>query len=154
MDALLKLRSDSSAADRQLSTPCSPPKSGMAMGRIASKREIGVELEKLRAVFSPDAARWATMVPLYLDALGDLPADLLHEAVLRCIRHHQRFMPTPAEIRAQISSDLEHRRWMRDRDDSPWYPTVRLFRQDRLGDWGPVFRRMAEELSARLRPSG
>ena len=38
-------------------------------------------------------------------------------------------------------------RWMRQPDDSPWYPTMRLFRQDRLGEWGPVFRRMAEELA-------
>ena len=37
-------------------------------------------------------------------------------------------------------------RWMRDRDDSPWYPTMRLFRQDKLGEWGPVFRRMEEAL--------
>jgi len=37
-------------------------------------------------------------------------------------------------------------RWMRDPDDSPWYPTMRLFRQENLGEWGPVFRRMAEAL--------
>ena len=37
-------------------------------------------------------------------------------------------------------------RWLLDRDDSPWYPTMRLFRQERLGEWGPVFRRMAEAL--------
>jgi hypothetical protein len=29
-------------------------------------------------------------------------------------------------------------RWMIGRDDSPWYPTMRLFRQRRTGDWGPV----------------
>ncbi|WP_159107097.1 tetratricopeptide repeat protein [Azospirillum sp. B4] len=29
-------------------------------------------------------------------------------------------------------------RWLRGRDDSPWYPTVRQFRQPRLGDWGTV----------------
>ncbi|HLY58456.1 MAG TPA: tetratricopeptide repeat-containing glycosyltransferase family protein [Stellaceae bacterium] len=29
-------------------------------------------------------------------------------------------------------------RWLLDRADSPWYPTVRLFRQKRIGDWGPV----------------
>ncbi|WP_434625853.1 hypothetical protein [Azospirillum sp. B2RO_4] len=29
-------------------------------------------------------------------------------------------------------------RWLRDRSDSPWYPTMRLFRQDRPGDWSPV----------------
>ena len=30
-------------------------------------------------------------------------------------------------------------RWFLDRDDSPWYETVRLFRQERPGDWGGVF---------------
>jgi hypothetical protein len=29
-------------------------------------------------------------------------------------------------------------RWMAGRSDSPWYPTLRLFRQETLGDWGPV----------------
>lgn len=46
---------------------------------------------------------------------------------------------------------LEHRsdwRWMRDRDDSPWYPTMRLFRQPRAGDWRSVVGRLIEELSA------
>lgn len=37
-------------------------------------------------------------------------------------------------------------RWLLDRDDSPWYPTVRLFRQRRRGDWDDVFNRMAREL--------
>jgi hypothetical protein len=33
---------------------------------------------------------------------------------------------------------------MRDRDDSPWYPTARLFRQTKPGDWGdPVTRAAA-----------
>jgi tetratricopeptide (TPR) repeat protein len=29
-------------------------------------------------------------------------------------------------------------RWFLDREDSPWYPSVRLFRQDRAGDWDQV----------------
>lgn len=37
-------------------------------------------------------------------------------------------------------------RWLWGRDDSPWYPTARLFRQDG-GDWAGVFARMAEALS-------
>lgn len=37
-------------------------------------------------------------------------------------------------------------RWMVDRDDSPWYPTVRLFRQPRPGDWGGMARDMADAL--------
>jgi hypothetical protein len=31
-------------------------------------------------------------------------------------------------------------RWMLRRDDSPWYPTMRLFRQQRPGDWDGVMR--------------
>lgn len=38
-------------------------------------------------------------------------------------------------------------RWMMHRDDSPWYPTARLFRQTRHGDWDEVFERIARELS-------
>jgi len=30
-------------------------------------------------------------------------------------------------------------RWLMGRADSPWYPTMRLFRQRRLGEWEPVF---------------
>jgi hypothetical protein len=37
-------------------------------------------------------------------------------------------------------------RWMVGRDRSPWYPTLRLFRQTTLGQWGPVFERLAEEI--------
>ncbi len=37
-------------------------------------------------------------------------------------------------------------RWLEDRDDSPWYPTMRLFRQPRPGDWASVFAAMAQAL--------
>jgi hypothetical protein len=37
-------------------------------------------------------------------------------------------------------------RWLRERDDSPWYPTMRLFRQRRRGDWHEVFQRIAAQL--------
>jgi tetratricopeptide (TPR) repeat protein len=37
-------------------------------------------------------------------------------------------------------------RWLSAREDSPWYPTFRLFRQTRLGDWTDVFERLAAEL--------
>ncbi|MCI0460721.1 MAG: tetratricopeptide repeat protein, partial [Gemmataceae bacterium] len=37
-------------------------------------------------------------------------------------------------------------RWLRERADSPWYPTMRLFRQERWGDWASVFRRLADAL--------
>ena len=39
-------------------------------------------------------------------------------------------------------------RWMTDRDDTPWYPTMRLFRQQRFGDWDSLFARLAREVAA------
>jgi Tfp pilus assembly protein PilF len=41
-------------------------------------------------------------------------------------------------------------RWLMDRDDSPWYPTMRLFRQDKTGDWEGVFQRIAANLHERV----
>ena len=37
-------------------------------------------------------------------------------------------------------------RWMRDCQTLPWYPTMRLFRQQTRGDWAGVFNTIAEEL--------
>ncbi len=37
-------------------------------------------------------------------------------------------------------------RWLRDREDSPWYPSARLFRQQTPCDWAPVFAAMTEAL--------
>jgi len=37
-------------------------------------------------------------------------------------------------------------RWMLDRQDSPWYPTMSLFRQTQAGDWEGLFKRVADEL--------
>ncbi|MCC6717965.1 MAG: tetratricopeptide repeat protein [Acetobacteraceae bacterium] len=39
-------------------------------------------------------------------------------------------------------------RWLRGRDDSPWYPTLRQFRQDAPGDWAGVVDRVAAALAA------
>jgi hypothetical protein len=42
-------------------------------------------------------------------------------------------------------------RWLLDREDTPWYPTVRLFRQTQFGAWEEPFRRMAHELDRLVR---
>jgi len=39
-------------------------------------------------------------------------------------------------------------RWLLDREDSPWYPSMRLFRQSSAGDWPGVFERMRRALAA------
>ena len=39
-------------------------------------------------------------------------------------------------------------RWLSGREDSPWYPSLRIFRQRQSGDWGPVIARVATALAA------
>ncbi|AWB08198.1 glycosyltransferase (plasmid) [Azospirillum humicireducens] len=41
-------------------------------------------------------------------------------------------------------------RWMLDRQDSPWYPTMRLFRQDRPGSWDDAIDRLEHALRSRM----
>jgi len=43
-------------------------------------------------------------------------------------------------------------RWLMERNDSPWYPTMRLFRQTKPGDWDGVFARIADELRSLNQP--
>jgi hypothetical protein len=38
-------------------------------------------------------------------------------------------------------------RWLLNRDDSPWYPSARLFRQPKMGDWSTVVDRLHQYLS-------
>ncbi|MGA2042238.1 MAG: DUF6165 family protein [Roseiarcus sp.] len=38
-------------------------------------------------------------------------------------------------------------RWLRERADSPWYPTMRLFRQSRRGDWSELFARVSSAVA-------
>ena len=51
------------------------------------------------------------------------------------------WMPTPC---------MPDWRWLLDRRDTPWYPTMRLFRQSKLNDWETVFATLAEELRSRV----
>jgi ADP-heptose:LPS heptosyltransferase len=43
-------------------------------------------------------------------------------------------------------------RWFMDREDSPWYPTMRLFRQTRFMEWEPVMARVREQLELLAAP--
>ena len=44
-------------------------------------------------------------------------------------------------------------RWFLKRDDCPWYPSMRLFRQKKFGNWKDVFEEVKEELKTVLERS-
>jgi tetratricopeptide (TPR) repeat protein len=45
---------------------------------------------------------------------------------------------------------IPHWAWLREREDSPWYPSMRLFRQRESGNWAEVFERITATLKQRL----
>jgi tetratricopeptide (TPR) repeat protein len=64
-------------------------------------------------------------------------------AVDTAVVHLAGALGRPVWVALPLNADW---RWLRNREDSPWYPTARLFRQPTFGDWKPVFERMAGEL--------
>jgi FkbM family methyltransferase len=63
------------------------------------------------------------------------------------VSHLAGALGVPAWLALSLSPDW---RWLLGREDSPWYPSVRLFRQQTLGDWQDVFQRLAGAIAARL----
>jgi Tfp pilus assembly protein PilF len=57
----------------------------------------------------------------------------------------------PAWVMLSKASDW---RWLTDREDSPWYPTLRLFRQPKSGEWDTVISEVARALSTHLASPG
>ena len=95
-----------------------------------------------------------------------LPADLMVEDVGSKVNDFADTAAVMSQLDLVISADtsalhlagmlgrptwglLPHNpdwRWMLDREDSPWYPTMRLFRQTSSGDWAGVLNRVANAL--------
>jgi hypothetical protein len=61
------------------------------------------------------------------------------------LAHLAGALGVPCWVALEFAADW---RWLTDRADSPWYPTLRLFRQAAPGDWAGVFRTIATQLSA------
>ena len=59
------------------------------------------------------------------------------------LAHLAGAMGVPAWIVLPLVPDF---RWLLERTDSPWYPTLRLFRQSKRDSWDDVFERIAAEV--------
>jgi hypothetical protein len=69
------------------------------------------------------------------------------DLVITCdtaLAHLAGALGAPAWVVLQAVPDW---RWLIERSDSPWYPTMRLFRQRTPGDWPEVFEHVAAELA-------
>ncbi len=85
------------------------------------------------------------------DAFVDTAAVMQEiDLIISCdtsVAHLAGALGRPTWVALRYAADW---RWMIERPDSPWYPTLRLFRQRERNKWGAVFTQMATELQATL----
>jgi tetratricopeptide (TPR) repeat protein len=74
-------------------------------------------------------------------AIGALDAVI---SVDTAVAHLAGAMGKPLLLLLPFAADF---RWLRERQDSPWYPTARLYRQPRFGDWRSVISTLAQDLT-------
>jgi Flp pilus assembly protein TadD len=127
----------------------------MNLGDLAPLAAIpGVELYSLQ--YGPRAEQAVVAPPFRITHFGAQIAPVEEMAALACeldlvisvdsmAGHLAGGLGLPCWVLLALSSDW---RWLRGRDDSPWYPTVRLFRQRALGDWSSPLQDMALALHA------
>jgi hypothetical protein len=87
----------------------------------------------------------------FVDTMAVIEALDLVVTVDTAVAHLAGAMGKPVWIMLPYAPDW---RWLLGRDDSPWYPTARLFRQPTAGDWSGVMRRVTEALSRRAWADG
>jgi tetratricopeptide (TPR) repeat protein len=89
------------------------------------------------------------------DAFVDTAAAIAHlDLVITCdtsIAHLAGALGAPVWVALKQVAEW---RWLRERADSPWYPSMRLFRQRDRGDWSELFARIAAALEPLAKPRG
>ncbi|MDC7786687.1 tetratricopeptide repeat protein [Rhodoplanes sp. TEM] len=115
----------------------------------------GVALHSLQKDLRPDDRAALAGRPDIVDlsgALGDFSDTAAVVAALdlvvsvdSAVAHLSGALAKPTLLLTPHALDW---RWLRDRADSPWYPTMRLIRQSRAGDWSDVLVRLQEALRA------
>ena len=103
----------------------------------------GLDLFNLQPGGSMPGARDAS-TPDVLVAASRVQALDLVITVDTMMAHLAGALGVPTWTLLQADADW---RWMEARADSPWYPTMRLFRQPQPGAWEPVIEQLREELS-------
>jgi ADP-heptose:LPS heptosyltransferase len=80
----------------------------------------------------------------FADTAGLINALDLVITVDTAVAHLAGALGKPVWVLLPMCADW---RWLTERSDSPWYPTMRLFRQTRWGDWDQVVQKVVRALT-------
>jgi len=97
----------------------------------------------------PNLGRLEAMLTDFADTAAVIEQLDLVITVDSAVAHLAGAMGKPVWI--LLSAVLDWR-WLLEREDSPWYPSARLFRQPEIDDWASVIARVVRELSTFARP--
>jgi tetratricopeptide (TPR) repeat protein len=117
----------------------------------------GVAFVSLQKELRPGDAAELARYPRLL-ALGDRLADFADTAAVvslldlvitvdTAVAHLAGALARPVSVMLPFAAEW---RWLRGREDSPWYPSARLFRQSAPGDWTGLVARIATAVQQRL----
>lgn len=149
------------------------PKVGLAWSgspHHPNDRNRSISLQSLRPLLELDCEYHVLQKEIRLEdklLMNQLPQLHVHEDELRdfsdaaalismmdviitvdtAIAHLAGALGKPVWVLLPFVSDF---RWLLDREDSPWYPSARLFRQPNAGDWPKVIELVRNELKSRL----
>ena len=129
----------------------------LSLEELAPIAGLGIPLHCLQRELRPrDLADFAMFanIEFYSDALRDFAdtAALIAQldlviSVDTAAAHLAGAMGKPVWLLLSYTTDW---RWMTGREDSPWYPTMRLFRQEKPGEWHPVIERVRDALACMI----
>jgi tetratricopeptide (TPR) repeat protein len=107
--------------------------------------QVGERSADLQAVADAGVTDLSGRLGDFADTAGAIEAMHLVISVDTAVAHLAGALGKPVWLLLPYVPDW---RWLLDRDDSPWYPTMRLFRQAQRGDWDEVVARVGLELGA------
>jgi hypothetical protein len=124
------------------------------LGRIAGVRLISLQkqhgVEQLQEM--PSDVRVETLGPDFdegPDAFLDTAAVMRHLDLVVTVDTAIAHLAGALAVRTWVAlRKVPDWRWLQDRSDSPWYPTLRLYRQEKDGDWAAVISGMEQHLAA------
>ena len=128
----------------------------IALGALLQALPLGPQYISLQKELRQNDATALAQVP-GLQHFGDEIVDFSDTAALctlmdlviavdTSVAHLTGALGTPIWL---LLPHLPDWRWLLDRSDTPWYPQMRLFRQENVGDWGPVFDRVHAQIASK-----